>query len=146
MKALIHGNRVCQIESEEFPVHPSMVWVDCPDEATTQWQYKDGQVQPPDLPEPPTPEEIQRNLTAALDQHIDSVAQAKGYDNRITASLRAAAPNSPWHAEGVAFIEWMDTCYDTGQIIMNEVMAGTRAIPTVEELLAGMPEMVWPTT
>lgn len=83
-------------------------------------------------------------LQAFLDRHIDSVAQAKGYDNRITASLRAAAPKSKWHAEGVAFVEWMDNCYEVGLSILDEVKEGTREIPTETELLAELSEMVWP--
>ena len=102
--------------------------------------------QPPELPEyvAPTPEQIRRALEAALDAYIDSVAQAKGYDSRITAALRAGYPN-PWQAEGIAFGTWMDSCYSTALTIMTEVQAGTRPIPTKDELIAAMPTMVWPT-
>ena len=47
-------------------------------------------------------------------------------------------------AEGIAFATWMDNCYMTGQTIMAEVQAGTRPLPTVEEFIAALPEMVWP--
>ena len=95
-------------------------------------------------PPPPTLEQIKATLEAALDAYIDSVAQAKGYDSRITAALRAGYPN-PWQAEGIAFGTWMDSCYSTALTIMTEVQAGTRPIPTKDELIAAMPTMVWPT-
>jgi hypothetical protein len=79
-----------------------------------------------------------------LDNHINIIAQAKGYDNRITASLRAAATDSPWYAEGVAFVTWMDSCYAQCYVIQAEIESGQRTIPTDDEFLAEMPEMVWP--
>lgn len=97
-----------------------------------------------DAPPPPkTPEQIVAEYTAALDRHIDSVAKAKGYDNRVTASLRAAYAG-PWQAEGAAFAAWMDACYLQGQAAMAAVMAGQRPLPTVEEFLAELPVMTWP--
>ena len=89
-------------------------------------------------------EQTRQELEDALDAYIDSVAKAKGYDSRITAALRASYPN-PWQAEGIAFGTWMDSCYSTALTIMAEVQAGTRPIPTKDELIAAMPTMVWPT-
>lgn len=103
-------------------------------------------VKAPDLPEYPvqSPEQIQQDLEAVLNRHIDSVAQTKGYDSRITVTLRAGYPN-PWQAEGIAFGAWMDACYAKVFEIMAEVQNGTRSIPTEEELIAEMPPMIWPT-
>jgi len=44
MKALIHGERICQIEEKEFPVSPSLKWVDVPDDTTTWDTYVKGKV------------------------------------------------------------------------------------------------------
>lgn len=90
-----------------------------------------------------TPEEIQRDLTAALDKHIDAIAKAKGYDNRITCAMRAGYVN-PWQAECIAFGQWMDQCYAIAIGILGEVAAQTRPVPTAEELIAELPAMVWP--
>lgn len=79
-----------------------------------------------------------------IDNHINAVAQAKGYDNRITASLRAAATDSPWYAEGVAFVSWMDSCYAQCYVIQAEIETCQRNTPNDDEFLAEMPEMVWP--
>lgn len=44
MKALIHGERICQIEEKEFPVAPPLTWVDVPDDTTTWDTYVKGKV------------------------------------------------------------------------------------------------------
>jgi hypothetical protein len=87
---------------------------------------------------PPSPEQTRASLVTALDDHIDSVARAKGYDSRITAALRAGYL-SPWQAEGTAFGQWMDACYYKAYGI-----EASGVIPTKEELIAAMPVMVWP--
>ena len=91
----------------------------------------------------PSPEQVYRALELALDRHIDSVARAKGYDNRITATMRAGF-QGPWQQEGIAFAQWMDSCYALCHQIQAEVLAGTRPIPSSEELLSEMPAMTWP--
>jgi len=40
MKALIFENRIVDVATVEFPVHPTMVWVDCPDTCIAgAWLY-----------------------------------------------------------------------------------------------------------
>lgn len=90
-----------------------------------------------------TAAQIQRELELVLDKHIDGVARSRGYDNRITCTMRAGYAN-PWQAEAIAFGQWMDACYVIGLGIANAVKAGTRAIPTEAELIAELPPMVWP--
>lgn len=94
-----------------------------------------------------TPEQraeiLVRRYTDALTGHLDAVAQARRYDNRITCSLRAGYPG-PFQAEGAAFAAWMDTCNALGYQILAEVQAGARPLPTVDEFIALLPEMVWP--
>jgi hypothetical protein len=97
----------------------------------------------PDPVPGPTPEQIKYKLESALDRHIDSVAQAKGYDNRLTC-LSYAAFDNPWQQEAIVFGVWRSNCYTTAHQIMSDVQAGTRDIPTEEQLISEMPAMVWP--
>lgn len=83
------------------------------------------------------------SYTAALDAHIDAVAQADRWDSRITCALRASYPN-PWQVKGIAFGTWMDTCYALAYQIMADVQAQTRTLPTIDEFIAEMPVMEWP--
>jgi hypothetical protein len=83
------------------------------------------------------------SLVAAVDDHLNAVAATKGYDNRITCALRSGYPN-PWQAEGVAFGQWMDSCYLYLYQVDADVKNGVRPVPTANELIAELPEMVWP--
>lgn len=61
MKALINNNKIVQVESDSFEVHPDFKWVDCPDDCKTDWIYDDGLCQPVIIPE----EEIKRQKKVA---------------------------------------------------------------------------------
>lgn len=84
------------------------------------------------------------SMTASVQQHMDSTATTKGYDGIQSAALRAALPSSPFHSEGVAYGEWMDSCWARCYQILAEVEAGQRAQPTAEDLIAELPELVLP--
>lgn len=89
-------------------------------------------MQPEDL------EIVSRRLLAAVDKRLNDAAKARGYDSIVTASLRAALPDSPFHSEGVAFGTWMDQTYSACYVEMAKVQAGG-PIPTEEELMALLP-------
>ena len=127
------------IEVDSLDVIPGLI------EATgggIGWTYEDGVLSPPVQPEK-TPEEIYKELESAVDSHVDAVAKTKGYDSRITVTMRAGYEN-PWQAEGIAFGQWMDSCYLYCQQAQADILAELRPIPTKTELIAELPEMVWP--
>jgi hypothetical protein len=43
-KALIQGERICEIRDDTFPVHPDLIWVDVADGTTEFDTYVDGEV------------------------------------------------------------------------------------------------------
>lgn len=90
-----------------------------------------------------TPEQLQSQYTKLLDAFIDAKSRERGYDNRVTCSMRAGYAG-PYQAECLAFALWMDDCYETGQQAIADVTAGTRPMPTPEAFLAELPPMVWP--
>lgn len=92
---------------------------------------------------PETPEQAAARLERAVERHMDSVAQAKGYDDRKTCTLRAGYAG-PWQAEGQAFGAWMDNCWAYCYQVQGGVIAGVRGLPTESELLTELPAMVWP--
>jgi hypothetical protein len=96
-----------------------------------------------DVGTPDPPHDQAKEMEAAIDAYIDSVAQAKGWDTRHTCTLRTGYTN-PWQAEAIAFGQWMDSCYLYCQGVEADVLAGTRTIPTIEELISELPAMVWP--
>ena len=97
----------------------------------------------PTVPQPTAQEMVER-YRQAIQEFLDAKAADRDYDNIQTASLRAALPGSPFHAEGVAYGEWMDACWAAGIVIMNNALNNTIPIPTVQELLDQLPELVLP--
>lgn len=91
----------------------------------------------------PTSEEIEADLDAKFNAYLDSVARQRRYNDRFTCAIRAGYP-SAFQAEGVAFATWMDQCNVIAYQIMAEVKSGARPVPTFEEFIAELPEMVWP--
>ncbi len=99
----------------------------------------DGSVFTKPVPPPPTV----ADYTEAVQNLLDTTAQAKHYDNIISCCSYAGAPNA-FQAEGQAAIEWRGNVWATCYTIMAEVQAGTIPAPTIPELLAMLPDLVWP--
>lgn len=96
-------------------------------------------------PPPPTPEQIQQALAGAVQLHLDEEARKLGYDNISTAVTYADEPAVPkFQAEGLAFREWRSRVWARCYELLGEVQAGTRAIPTEDELLAELPALELP--
>ena len=106
MKALIHENSVVQIEASEFPVAPSLIWVDCDDDVETGWSYDGSSFS---APPGPTIEEVRgmRNgmlMTSDWTQSPDTaLSDAKKAEWAVyRTSLRdlpASYPNITWPTE-----------------------------------------------
>lgn len=99
----------------------------------------------PAHPTGPTLEQRAAAMLVAVDAHLNDAARSKGYDSILSAALRAALPASPFHADGVAFGTWMDLVYAKCYEVLAQVKAGAVTEPTVDELLAMLPELQLPT-
>lgn len=82
-------------------------------------------------------------IEAAVDAHLDSVAQSYRFADRTRLSLRAAYPN-PWQALGVAFGTWMDTCNAMAAAGLQDVIDGNIPLQTPEQVIAQLPAFVAP--
>lgn len=51
MKALIHNNRVVDLSETPFEVHSDLFWVDANDDVRVGWEYDNGSIKEPELPE-----------------------------------------------------------------------------------------------
>ncbi len=91
----------------------------------------------------PTEAEIQAQLTAAVQAYMDSTAQTRGYDNIHTACSYSNSTDHIFAAEGQACLQWRDKVWRKCYTLLDEVKAGTRGIPTVEELVAELPVLEW---
>ena len=85
-------------------------------------------------------------LTTHVQAHLDTAAQAAGYDNIYTAVSYADEPAVPkFAAEGQAFRAWRSLVWKTANAIRAEVEAGTRPVPTAAQLIAELPTLTLPT-
>lgn len=58
------------------------------------------------------------------------------------ASYAALPVGEPFQAEGVQYALWRSAVWVKCYEVLADVQAGTRAIPTVDELLAELPKLV----
>lgn len=99
------------------------------------WVATGGVIEPADVP---TIEELKPVYEAAVQAHLDAVAQAHGYDNVLTACSYAAAPN-PFQEESLAFVSWRGAVWAAAFALFNQVAEGTIPLPTEEEAIAALP-------
>lgn len=142
--ARIENNTVAEVgtfDSIEGRFHPSLVWVECP-AGTAEGDLYDGQgFSTPPAPVPP-PLTVS-DYTNAVQRHLDAAAQAKNYDNIVSACSYAAAPNV-FQAEGLAFLAWRAAVWAAGYGILGAVEQQLRPAPTIAELIAELPVLVLP--
>lgn len=84
--------------------------------------------------------QLQDSLTKAVQAHLDSTAQAAGYDNVTSAVTYADEPVVPkFQAEGKAFRAWRSLVWAHCIKVLDEVNSGARNIPTESELIGELP-------
>lgn len=86
---------------------------------------------------------IQQQLTIAVQNWLDKTVQNRNYDSIHTACTYAYSTDEIFKKEGTACLVWRDSVWRTCYNILNEVLAGTREIPTEEELIAELPKLEW---
>ena len=95
-------------------------------------------------PPPPTPEQIIAQYTDGVQQHLDNFARTRNYDDILSAATYATSQVPKFEAEGQYAVEARDATWAKCYEILAAVEAGTRPMPTMDELLAELPVLVWP--
>ena len=99
-------------------------------------------------PPPPTPEEEaaaqQAAFTAAIQARLDDFARTRNYDNALSCASYATSTNPKFAAEGQYIVAARYATWAKGYEILNAVLAGDRPMPTLEEVMAELPPLVWP--
>jgi len=81
MKALISGNKVIDVVETEFEVHPSLTWMDCPDECRAySWTLVDGVLTAPAEPPAMTYDMARNSEYPTIADQLDDI-----YHNGIDA-------------------------------------------------------------
>lgn len=143
----IHGDNIPQ---EAVEVSEELFWQTI-NETDGVWKIdpKTGEISkhsfPP--PPPPTPAEIEAAKVAIVQRHMDEAAQALRYDDIATAVTYADEPSIPkFQAEGQAFRAWRSLVWAKCYEILADVQDGKRDIPTDEDLISELPELILPET
>lgn len=93
---------------------------------------------------PPTSEQIIAQYTAGVQQHLDTFARTRNYDDILSAATYATSQVPKFKAEGQYAVEARDTTWAKCYEILAAVEVGSRPMPTLDELLAELPVLTWP--
>jgi len=99
------------------------------------------------VPEPTEEEAVlaqQAKITVAIQNLLDTTAQQRDYDDIFTLISYVDDPDYIFDAEGLAAKLWRSAVWTIARQIKADVIAGTRPMPTVEEVLGEMPAFTWP--
>lgn len=104
---------------------------------TADMQLAEGEVLaesiPPELLEPLPADVVRERIT----RWLDSVVQAKGYDNIVSCASYAASSDDVFRAEAHAAIAWRDAVYRRGYEILADIPDG---VTTPEQVMALLPQ------
>ena len=112
-----------------------------PDEVEVGWIKDGGDWLPPP---PPTLEEIQAQYVIEVQRRLDLFAGTRGYDGMLSACTYAASTVPQFRAEGQYAVEARDAAWAKCYEVMALVMAGQMPLPSLDELFAMLPGLVWP--
>lgn len=81
---------------------------------------------------------------AAIVTMLDATAQSRRYDNAVSIATYVGSTIPQWAAEATAFVAWRDAVWAYAYTELDKVTAAQREQPTVADLVAELPAMVWP--
>ena len=86
-------------------------------------------------------------IGASLDMYIDSVAKAKGYGTNTMSPTAACIAyvgyDNPYRVEAESFAVWKASIWPIVFQIQADVESGSIPEPTLDEIIAQLPVMVW---
>lgn len=88
---------------------------------------------------PPSPAEIQKKLVDAVQEYMDKKAQELNYDNCLSVCSYFNSGVEKFDKEGAAFRTWRSAVWQKCYQVLDECLAGARAVPTSQELIEELP-------
>ena len=78
-------------------------------------------------------------------KYLDDFARTRGYDSILSACTYAASSVEKFRTEGLYCVNLRDATWTKLYDILQEVLAGTRPLPThFEDVLKDLPKLEWP--
>lgn len=82
----------------------------------------------------------------AIQALVDSTAHARGYLDGTTCASYAGSSVTAWDADATAFKAWRDAVWSYAYGELADVQSGARTpTPTIDEIIAELPSITWPT-
>ena len=112
-------------------------------------ELRNGNVVWSTSPPPPRPTEAElfqltiKQFDAAVEAHLQAEAVAAGYTNIERACMYAPVPN-PFEAESRSFVQWVGNVWAYCYGELQKVQAGTRPMPTIEQIISELPQRIPP--
>ncbi len=88
----------------------------------------------------PQPEITVKDYETAVDAHIDAVARENDFTSILHCTKYSGFENE-FRVKAERLLAWNAACWVKCHEVMNAVNAGTRTAPTIEELIAELPEL-----
>lgn len=95
-------------------------------------------------PAPPSPALTQDDYAAAIQGHIDATAKSKGYADGVALASYINSTIPTWQAEAAVFVPWRDSVWLSAYTTLAAMQGGATP-PTLNQLIAGLPTIKWPT-
>ncbi|MFN4328292.1 MAG: hypothetical protein ACK4FF_05395 [Limnobacter sp.] len=95
-------------------------------------------------PPPPTREQVVQTYKAHIQHRLDDFCRTREYDGVLSCCTYVTSKVTKFRTEALYMLEKRDETWDIGTQILADVEAGTRPIPTLEELDAELPALAWP--
>lgn len=86
---------------------------------------------------------IKEQAMTAVQTLLDTTARSRGYDSIVSLCTYATSNIPKFKAEGQAGVDWRDACWAYGYQLMYDIQTGKREIPSVDEILAEIPNINW---
>lgn len=98
----------------------------------------------PEKPQSVIVEEMYQDFVSNIQARLDDFAKTRNYDGILSLCSYATSLNDKFKAEGQYGVEARDATWAKGYALLDEVLAGTRQVPTWEEVEAELPVLEWP--
>jgi len=87
---------------------------------------------------------LTQSCVVLIQNLLDSTAKSRNYYDAASCISYATSSNLIWQSEAKCFIAWRDNVWNTAYTIYTTLSGNDEPMPTVEEVIAELPAIVWP--